>query len=246
MVTRPVFYPDYSKVGVKVVSSAAFKWSPGFSISQQRKNVEALHGAIVASGAASMPLEVSRKSGVPIGISLSAFNLGAWSGNVFCTVESVYQASKVFAGGIGPFPGWYGKDPGEVRQRIKDLGTVKIVAYKVGSMVWGLTPTRGFYDWLYCRALYKNPSLVAQLRSYDCFTDIAFNPVKSLNCQAYAVALYLSMLAQGVLEDALTSKETFLRYHPHDVVELRTTNAVSGGKRGAHRSGKMSVQLQLL
>ena len=246
MVTRPVFYPDYSNVGVKVSYSAAFKWSPGFAISQQRKNVKALHEAIVASGVASTPLEVSRKSDVQIGVSLSAFNLGAWSGDVFCTVESVYQASKVFACGIGPFPDWYGKDPSEVRQRIKDLGMVKIVAYKVGNTVWGLNPTRGFYDWLYCRALHKNPALVAQLRPYDCFTDIAFNPVKSLNCQAYAVALYLSMLAQGVLEEALVNKEAFLRYHPQDVVRLRAANTVVREGGGRHRFDKTSEQLQLL
>ena len=34
---------------------------------------------------------------------------------------------------------------------------------------------------------------------YQAFTDIEFNPEKSLNCQAYSAALYLSMIKNNIL-----------------------------------------------
>lgn len=44
---------------------------------------------------------------------------------------------------------------------------------------------------------------------YDAFTDIAFNPQKSINCQAEAAAIYVSLKKQGLLEEALKDKENF-------------------------------------
>ena len=40
--------------------------------------------------------------------------------------------------------------------------------------------------------------------------NIEFNPQKSLNCQARAVAVYVSLRKQGLLEEALKNKESFL------------------------------------
>lgn len=37
------------------------------------------------------------------------------------------------------------------------------------------------------------------LLEYDGFTDIEFNPQKSLNCQAKAAALYVSLCRNGLL-----------------------------------------------
>ena len=38
---------------------------------------------------------------------------------------------------------------------------------------------------------------------YDAFTDIEFNPEKSVNCQAKAAALYVALFRQGVLEQCV-------------------------------------------
>ena len=231
MVTRPVFSPMTDRVGVEVTDSAPFVWSPGFAFAQKQKNVAALHEAIRNANAEKHPLEVSSKSSIPLGVNLSAFNLGTWAGGKFYTVESVYQASKVFAGGVGPFPELYGENPAEVRNKIRDIGNVRLIAYKTGEVVWNLNPTRAFYDWVYCRALHKNQVLVANLNEFNCFTDIAFNPVRSLNCQAYAVSLYLSLAANGVLEEALSNRDAFLKYHPDDIVNLESTNSVDDKSR---------------
>lgn len=246
MVTRPVFSPEKDSVGVKVENSAPFVWNPGFSPSQKKKNVVALHEAIRKSNPEMRPLEVSSKSERGVGVALSAFNLGTMSNGKFYSVESVFQASKVFAGGIGPFPELYEGNPAEVRAKVRELAKSPLVAFKTGDVVWDLNPTRAFYDWVYCRALHRNPVLVEELAPYNCFTDVEFNPVRSLNCQAYAVALYLSLAANGVLDAALERKEAFLEFHPADVVNLKTTNSFSGKSARKVKSAVNSRQMELL
>ena len=223
MVTRPVFIPEFNRIGVRV-ESPSFVWNPGFSMTQKKKNVEALHFSIRKMDPNLYPLEVSSRSDRLLGQQLSAFKLGVNINCRFYSVESVYQASKVFENGIGPFPELYASDPVEVRSAIKEYETTPLKMYQYGNEVWELNPTRAFYDWIYCRALSKNPNLVSQLSDFNCFTDIAFNPVRAVNCQAYAVALYLSLKNFGVVDDALTSKDKFLKYHPCDVVEQPKTN----------------------
>ena len=56
--------------------------------------------------------------------------------------------------------------------------------------------------------------LAAAVETYDAFTDIEFNPERSLNCQARSAALYRSLVHAGKLEEALSSQEAFLRIHP--------------------------------
>ena len=44
---------------------------------------------------------------------------------------------------------------------------------------------------------------------YNAFTDIEFNPVKSLNCQARSLAIYVSLCQTNLLEEALKNAQTF-------------------------------------
>ena len=44
---------------------------------------------------------------------------------------------------------------------------------------------------------------------YDAFTDVEFNPEKSINCQARSAAIFVSLRKTGALEDALRDPETF-------------------------------------
>ncbi|MDU2710620.1 MAG: hypothetical protein E7C34_02355 [Veillonella sp.] len=48
-----------------------------------------------------------------------------------------------------------------------------------------------------------------KLIEFDVFTDIEFNPKKSLNCQAEAVAIYVSLRKQEMINMALKDKENF-------------------------------------
>ena len=115
MATRPYYRPLEKTVGCKTVESWQFEWHGGFAVSQKQKNVVALHEAIHLAEPEAKILEISSKSLQPLGVSLSAFNLKFQHGDAMCSVESVFQASKVFDGGIGPFPELYSHDSREVR-----------------------------------------------------------------------------------------------------------------------------------
>lgn len=42
-----------------------------------------------------------------------------------------------------------------------------------------------------------------QALAYDAFTDIEFNPQKSINCQAYSIALFVALTKRNLLEGGL-------------------------------------------
>lgn len=71
-------------------------------------------------------------------------------------------------------------------------------------------PRTAFYDWLYLSALNQNKNLALHLLNFDGFTDIEFNPAKSINCQARAAALFVSLVRRNMLDDVLSSKDGFL------------------------------------
>ena len=51
------------------------------------------------------------------------------------------------------------------------------------------------------------------MKEFDAFTDIEFNPKRQVNCQAAAAAFYVSLCRTGKLEEAMSSREAFLRIH---------------------------------
>ncbi len=214
MANRPVFFPRFDAVGVEE-RHYEFEWFPGFAPSQKRKCVAALHGAVRREKPDARVLEVSRRSEIEAGVALSAFNLKLPVDGTPCTVESVFQAGKVFEDGVGPFPELRTREPKLVRDvvRARSAGH-PLDAFETDGVRWPLLPRTAFYDWLYLNALRANPELAAAVETYDAFTDIEFNPEKSLNCQAAAAALYRSLVHAGKLEEALSSREAFLRIHP--------------------------------
>ena len=214
MAERPVFFPRFDAVGVSE-RYYEFEWFPGFAPSQKRKCVAALHGAVRREKPDARVLEVSRRSEIDAGIALSAFNLKLPVDGTPCTVEAVFQAGKVFEDGVGPFPELRTRDPKLVRDvvRARSAGH-PLAAFEADGVRWPLLPRTAFYDWLYLNALRANPELAAAVETYDAFTDIEFNPEKSLNCQAAAAALYRSLVHAGKLDEALSSQEAFLRIHP--------------------------------
>jgi len=74
---------------------------------------------------------------------------------------------------------------------------------------WPLQPQTLFYDWLYLNALNQNQDLASKICEYDGFTDIEFNPKKSINCQAYSAALYTSLVKEGKLVEALGGSDRY-------------------------------------
>ena len=214
MAKRPCYRPLDKFVGYKTVESPEFKWNPGFAFSQKQKNVVALHDAIHRIDPSAKILEISSKSLQPLGVSLSAFHLKFPYGGAECSVESVFQASKVFDGGVGPFSELYSHDSREVRHHVQDASAGhRLLAFEFDGIRWDLEPKTAFFYQLYIKAILANPELAAALLEFDAFTDIEFNPNRQINCQAAAAAFYVSLCRQGKLEEAMSNREAFLKLH---------------------------------
>lgn len=212
MAFRPVFLPTDSAPYVRV-ETVEFEWFPGFAVSQKQRSVIALHEAAQSVLGVGPLLEVSTKSTHRIGVSLSAFNLKLRSEHLGhdLTVEAAFQGSKVFARS-GQHPEIYGMTDGRsIKRLIGSYSAETIVGFQFEGRRWATEPPSAFYDWLYLRALRgpvehtpvrEREAIAKELVEFEGFTDIEFNPKRSLNCQARACALYLALARGGRIDDA--------------------------------------------
>ena len=209
MAFRPVFVVDLVKPYV-AERSVDFEYHSGFSVQQKQRSVASLHRSFGVQFPELRVLEVSSKGNVELGVRLSAFNLMIQHGPFGSySVESAFQSSKVFVCG-GPYV-----DLLEVsgREAKKDQRLVKsgdLLGFRFFSREFPLNPLTYFYDWLYASALWRNPSLLDQVLSYDAFTDIEYNPKRSINCQARSVAKVVGLARAGILAEALRTPVAFL------------------------------------
>lgn len=207
MANRPVFFvskerPYYHE---EIVS---FQFNPGFSVVQKQKNIRNIHEAFIAKHRNARLLEISSKSDLPLGVQLSAFNLVVSVDGRKTTVESAFQSSKVFENG-GPFsdllsqPSFVAKkDP-----RLQESGPLR--RFDFNNLTFPLEPKTFFYDWLYINAVAESVELSEHLCQFNAFTDIEFNPEKSINCQARSAAIFVSLSKMGLLTEALRSPDDF-------------------------------------
>jgi hypothetical protein len=210
MAERPIFVAKPASKQLVEEVFLQLKWHSGFAAVQKEKNIRALHEAAARAGYPNV-LEVSTKSDNPRGQELSAFNLKVRNERLGeIPLECVFQGSKVFERG-GPFVDLYSIDvrPARKDPRLKESG--KLVAFEFDGTRWPLEPKTVFYDWLYMGCIYRDRERAQQLLRYSGFSDIEFNPARSINCQARSVALFLSLMQRGELSEAAKSPSGFLR-----------------------------------
>ena len=207
MAYRPVFIPQYCGSRLVEELSLEFKWAPGFSATQKKKSIAALHHEAKRRGIGSI-LEISSKSDDKIGQRLSAFSLQIEIGANKYPLESVYQGSKVFEQG-GPFTHVFDLIPREAKRYVRTLDCGRLVGFALLGITYPLSPKNAFYDWLYIRSLREHANWIRENVMYDAFTDIEFNPEKQVNCQARAFAEYLSLLKREKLKDAASNFYSF-------------------------------------
>ncbi|EMF8479019.1 hypothetical protein ABM000_07580 [Morganella morganii] len=210
MAVRPVFIPTNAGNILSVTKDVTFPWAPGMSKTQKQKSIRALHAAANDLRVGSL-LEISSKSENELGVALSAFNLKIKTKKLSkeFTVESAFQASKVFEMG-GPYVDILDKSSIDAKRDIRLKESGELVNFKFYNTIWPLIPRTAFYDWLYLSALKQNEIIAIELLKFNGFTDIEFNPAKSINCQARAAALFVSLVKRNMLDDALSSKENYL------------------------------------
>lgn len=176
--------------------------------SQKKKNVEELHAAAKRNGFNPL-LEVSSKSEWEVGQKLSAFYVKMEVLGRSTTLESAYQASKVFENG-GPFLDLLNFESRDAKRdsRLRDSG--RLIGFKFEDQDYPLSPVSAFYDWLYLRALFPHEAwLVKRLAEFQGFTDIEFNPERSLNCQARSCATFMSLAARNELARSVRTFDYF-------------------------------------
>ena len=210
MAERPIFVSRPASEQLVEEIFLQLKWHPGFASVQKEKNIRALHESAARAGHPNV-LEVSTKSDNPRGQELSAFNLKVRNEKLGeIPLECAFQGSKVFERG-GPFIDLYSMDVRSARKdpRLKESG--KLVAFEFDDTRWPLEPKTVFYDWLYVSCIYPGRDRAQELLQYGGFSDIEFNPARSINCQARSVALFLSLMQRGELGEAAKSPSEFLK-----------------------------------
>jgi hypothetical protein len=209
MAQRPIFVPFSD--GLRFVKEVLveFKWNPGFAPVQKKKNVVALHEAAKDKGFEKL-LEVSTKSEEKLGQRLSAFNMPIdLDDGSQITIECAFQGSKIFEKG-GPFVDIYRRTSWEAKKDDRLRSSGGIIGFRFEGFEVPSEPKTAFYDWLYARALAPHREFLERFNSYDGFTDIEFNPEKSINCHARSCALFVSLVRKGLLEDAISSPTRFI------------------------------------
>lgn len=228
MAKRSIFVPLVDGKHFVLEHFVDFEWHSGFAKTQKQKSIRDLHQMAFRAYQVKNPLEVSSKSENPLGVALSSFNLRFKTKKKqrILTVEAAFQGSKVFQGG-GAFTDIFDKKPIDAKRDERLRASGELLKFSFFGEDWPLRPLTAFYDWLYIRALLENPNLAAAVTDFDGFTDIEFNPERSINCQARAVALYCALYHSDKLERALESQGSFIALYtgrvsdPHRPPEVR-------------------------
>ena len=196
---------------------ASFTYYSGFSITQKQKSICALHESILSKYPDLKVLEVSTKSDDPLGVKLSAFNLMYYDDYTEKSyhIENVFQAAKTYENG-GPYTDLLTANPKEAKGDTRHHISGDLKCFMLNDWKCSLEPKTMFYDWIYCKALSQNRDIADELlaRGYNAFTDIDFNHKRSINCQARAAAIFVSLsekdLVEGYLNDKKLWKEIYL------------------------------------
>ena len=213
MAQRPIYIPQFKKDLLVKTEMVEFTYHSGFAVVQKQKSIDELHNASQEKFGFGKVLEVSSKSKQDLGVALSAFNLMIIdkAKKETYSVECAFQSSKVFENG-GPYTDLLHATSRQAKkdERLRNSG--RLIGFEFFNTKWQLNPLTAFYDWLYVNTLNQNTQFHDELMQYQAFTDIEFNPKKSINCQAYSIAMFVALAKRDLLED-IRNPETFLSFY---------------------------------
>lgn len=210
MANRPIFITTNTQQELFKQIDIEFTFYNGFAVTQKAKSIQSLHENAKAQGHKKI-LEVSTKSDNNLGWRLSAFNLMVDFEDGKISLESAFQGSKVFEGDV-QYIDLYNKDSMGAKKDERLRSSGNIIGFNFNGVFWENEPKTAFYDYLYIKTLHDNHrDIIEELMQYETFTDIEFNPKKSLNCQARTCAILVSLAKQGLLDQAINSKEDFIK-----------------------------------
>ena len=224
MASRIIFLPnsssEYELFQEKLVT---FDWVPGIAISQAKKSIRNLHEAAGNQIGLTKILEISTRSEEILGISLSAFNLQFENKNF--SVESAYQASKVFEKG-GPYLDLLNLSSTEAKTDLRLKNSGLLIGFRFEGEDFPVASAPNFYDYLYIRSLltFTDRHL---LKTYDGFTDIAFSQTsliyknkRAYNCQARSTAIFCTLVSRHLETDILAKLRDLMARHSIEASQL--------------------------
>ncbi|MGP4716843.1 DarT1-associated NADAR antitoxin family protein [Psychrobacter sp. T6-6] len=197
---KPVFMPKVNSDNLVKTDMVRVERHVGFASRQKKKTINDLHQVIRKKYGFKQVLELSSKSGNKLSFLLSPFSLqitNEYDGKQY-SVENAFQASMVFEDG-GPYEDLLTVAPRQARKDERLMTSGELTGYDYFGMEWGVEPLTTFYDWLYVNALKQNPHLHEEVMQYQAFTDITFNPAKSIHNVAYALALFVALNKRELL-----------------------------------------------
>jgi len=213
MSKRPIFIVEESSRSVLTLP-ITFVWYPGFSESQKRKSISSLHSEARKIRPDLKILEVSSKSELIAGKALSAFNLKYKmnNGNII-PLECAFQGSKIFEG-FGQLNQLYNFDPRLAKAEARNFhNKSRLIGFKIDGVEFPMYPKTIFYDWLYIQSVLTTFGDFSVFNDYNAYSDIEFNPDKSINCQAYSLALTSLLLINRDPLEVLDMKVEELSRH---------------------------------
>ena len=189
-----------------------FTWHMGMSWQVRQRSSQSLREEILNKYPGHKIIEISTASdNYELGRQLSALNL-TFDG---IPVENIFQGSKVYSGENEPHVELFSQSAKDAKRFSKEMQTLKraITRFKYNGKTFDAFPYSSFYDWIYINALHQHPELARNILGYDTFTDIHFNQKVAysdkgpFNCQARALAIYVSLVKQKTLEGYLQDPE---------------------------------------
>lgn len=189
-----------------------FTWYMGMSWQVRQRSSQSLREEILNKYPGRKIIEISTASdNYELGRQLSALNL-TFDG---IPVENIFQGSKVYSGENEPHVELFSQSAKDAKRFSKEMQTLKraITGFKYNGKTFDAFPYSSFYDWIYINALHQHPKLARNILGYDTFTDIHFNQKVAysdkgpFNCQARALAIYVSLVKQKTLEEYLQDPE---------------------------------------
>ena len=199
---RPVFMPRVNSDNLVKTDMVRFERHVGFASRQKKKSINDLHQVIRKKYGFNHVLELSSKSGNKLSFPLSPLSLkltNEHDGREY-SVENAFYASKVFEHG-GPYIDLLNAPPRQAKKDERLTASGELIGYNYFGMEWSIEPLTTFYDWLYVNALKQNPSLHEAVMQYQAFTDITFNPTKSIHSAAYALAMFVALNKRELLDE---------------------------------------------
>ena len=199
---KPVFMPRVNSDNLVKTDMVRIERHVGFASRQKKKTINDMHQVIRKKYGFSNVLELSSKSGNKLSFLLSPLSLQLTdeSSGQHHSVENIFQASKVFERG-GPFTDLLDAPPRQAKKDERLITSGALIGYNDFGMEWNLEPLTTFYDWLYVNALTQHPQLHEEVMQYQAFTDIEFNPKKTIHCAAYSLALFVALNKRELLDN---------------------------------------------